>query len=118
MVTKNSAFLIDHIFTSALSNLIFSGIILNDISNHFISYCAISLISNPESVEHQKYFRRDIKNPDIESYLRDLDKNINQFKNCIDYINADNYNSIFGGFVKKVRSIINRLLRSLTSTLS
>ena len=38
--------------------------------------------------------------------MRDLDKNINQFTNCLDCINADNFNSIFGDFVKKVRSII------------
>ena len=66
-VTKNSASLIDHIFTSAISNSIFPGIIFNDISDHFITYCAISLTSNPESVKHQKYFCRDIKNLDIEN---------------------------------------------------
>ena len=43
-VTKNSASSIDHIFTSALSNPIFPGIILNDISDHFIAYFAIFLI--------------------------------------------------------------------------
>ena len=42
-VTKNSASLIDDISTSALSNPIFPGIILNNISDYFISYCAISL---------------------------------------------------------------------------
>ena len=73
-VTKNSASLSDHIFTSPLFNPIFPGIILNDISNHFIIYCAISLKSNPEFVKHQKYFCRDIKNLDKESYLLDLDK--------------------------------------------
>ena len=61
-VTKNSASLIDHIFTSALSHPIFPGIILNDISDHFITYCATSLKSNPESVKHKKYICRDIKN--------------------------------------------------------
>ena len=61
-VTKNSACLIDHIFTNTLSNPIFPGIILNDISDHFITYCATSLKSNLESVKHKKYFCRDIKN--------------------------------------------------------
>ena len=92
-VTENSTSLIDHIFPDALSDPIFSGIILNDISDHFIIYCAIYLKSNPESIKHQKYFCRDIKNFDIESYLLDLDKNMNQFKNCLDCINADNFNS-------------------------
>ena len=55
-VTKNSASLINHIFTSALSNPIFPEIILNDISDHFINLCAIFLKSNPESVKHHKYF--------------------------------------------------------------
>ena len=73
-VTENSAFLIDHIFTSALSNPTFPRIILNDISDHFIIYCAVSLKSNPESIKHQKYFCRNIKNLDIESYLRNLEK--------------------------------------------
>ena len=81
-------------------------IILNDISDHFITYCAISLKSNPESVKHKKCFCRDIKNLDIESYLLDLDKNMNEFKNCLDCINADNFNSIFGDFIERVRSII------------
>ena len=49
---------------------------------------------------------RDIKNLDIESYLGDHDKNINQFKSCLNCINADNYNFIFGNFVKRLRSII------------
>ena len=106
MVTKNLASLIDHIFTSALSNPIFPGIILNDISDHFITYCAIFLKSSPESVKQKKYFCRGIKNLDIESYLLDLDKNMNQFKNCLDCINADNFNSISGDFIKRVRSII------------
>ena len=39
-------------------------------------------------------------------YLRDLDKNMNQFKYCLDCINANNFNSIFGDFVKRFRSII------------
>ena len=102
-VTKNSASLIDHIFTSALSNPIFLEIILNDISDHFITYCATSLKSNLESVKHKKYFCRDIKNLDIESYLLDLDKNMNEFKNCLDCINANNFNSIFDDFIKRVR---------------
>ena len=68
-VTKNSASLIDDISTSALSNPIFLGIFLNNMSDHFITYCAISLKINPESVKHQKYFCRDIKNLDIKSYL-------------------------------------------------
>ena len=38
--------------------------------------------------------------------MRDLDKHMNQFKNCLDCINADNFNFIFGDFVKRVRSII------------
>ena len=105
-VTKNSASLIDHISTSTLSNPIFPGIILNDISDHFITYCAISLKSNPESVKHQKYYCKDIKNLDIESYLLDLDKNMNEFKNCLDCINANNFNSIFGDFTERVRTII------------
>ena len=54
--------------------------IVNNISDHFITYCAISLKSNRESVKHQKYFCRDVKNLETESYLRDLDKNMNQFK--------------------------------------
>ena len=105
-VTKNSASLIDHIFTSALSNPIFPGIILNNISDHFITYCATSLKSNPESVKHKKYICRDIKNLDIESYLLDLDKNMNEFKNCLDCINANNFNFIFDDFIKRVRLII------------
>ena len=83
-VTKNSASLIDHMFTSALSNPIFPEIILNDINDHFITCFAISLESNPESVKHQKYFCRGNRNLDIESYLLDLDKNMNRFKNCLD----------------------------------
>ena len=106
-VTKNSASLIDPIFTSALSNPIFPGIVLNDIRDHFITYSAISLKSNTESVKHKKYFCRHIKNLDIESYLTDLDKNMNQFTNCLDCINADNFNSILGDFIKRVRSVIN-----------
>ena len=51
-VTKNSASLINHIFISALSNSIFPGMILNDINDYFISYCAISLKYKPESVKH------------------------------------------------------------------
>ena len=105
-VTKNSASLIDHIFTSALSNPIFPGIILNDISDHFITYCVTSLKSNPESVKHKKYICRDIKNLDIESYLLDLDKNMNEFKNCLDCINSNNFNFIFDDFIKRVRLII------------
>ena len=105
-VTKNSASLIDHIFTSALSNPIFPGIILNDISDHFITYCATSLKRNPESVKHKKYFCRDIKNLNIESYLLDLDKNMKEFKNCLNCINANNFNSIFDDFIKRVRLII------------
>ena len=116
-ITKNSASLIDRIFTSASSNSIFPGIILNDISDHFITYCAISLKSNPESVKHKKYFCRDIKNLDIESYLLDLDNNMNEFKNCLDCINADNFKFHFWRFYRK-GNINNRLLRSLTSNLS
>ena len=55
-VTKNSASLIDHIFTSALCNSIFPGIILNDTSDYFITYCAISLKSNSESVRTTEIF--------------------------------------------------------------
>ena len=105
-VTKNSASLIDHIFTSALYNPIFPGIILNNISDHFITYRAISLKSNPESIKHKKYFCGDIKNLDIENYLLDLDKNMKEFKNCLDCINANNFNSIFGDFIERVGSII------------
>ena len=41
---------------------------------------------------------------------------MNQFKNCLDCINADNFNSIFGDFVKRVRSIIDfyALLREIS----
>ena len=46
------------------------------------------------------------KNLDIESYLLDLDKNMNQFKNRLGCINSDSFNSIFRDFIKKVRSII------------
>ena len=60
-VTKNSASLIDHIFKSALSNPIFSGITLNDISDHFITYCTISLKSNPESVKRKNFFVETLK---------------------------------------------------------
>ena len=73
-VTKNSSSLIVHIFISALSNPIFLKKILNDTSDHFITYCVISLKSNPESVKHKKYFCRDIKSLDVESYLLDRDK--------------------------------------------
>ena len=31
---------------------------------------------------------------------------MNHFKNCFDCINADNFNSIFGDFIKRVRLII------------
>ena len=31
---------------------------------------------------------------------------MNEFKNCLDCINADNFNSIFGDFIKRVRLII------------
>ena len=31
---------------------------------------------------------------------------MNEFKNCLDCINADNFNCIFGDFIERVRSII------------
>ena len=47
-VTDTSASLIDHIFVSSLSNPICPGIILNDISDHFLTYCAISSRAKPQ----------------------------------------------------------------------
>ena len=46
-VTDTSASLIDPIFASSLSNPICPGIILNDVSDHFMTYCAISLRTKP-----------------------------------------------------------------------
>ena len=104
------------LFPKLLKLMILCTDILCDISDHFSTYYAISLKSNPESVKHQKYFCRDIKNLDIENYLRDLHKNMNQFNNCLNCINANNFNSIFGNFLKRVRSIINfyALLRPIS----
>ena len=78
-VTDTSASLIDHIFASSLSNPVCPGIILNDISDHFMTYCAISLRAKPQSTEQIKYLVRDINNLKIDDFLCRLDNDMRHF---------------------------------------
>ena len=105
-VTDTSASLIDHIFASSLSNLVCPGIILNDISDHFMTYCAISLRAKPQSTEQIKYLVRDINNLKIDDFLCRLDNDMRHFAPFLNDITADNYNFIFSKFLQIVRSAI------------
>ena len=93
-VTDTSASLIDHIFASSLSNPVCPGIILNDISDHFMTYCAISSRVKPQSTEQIKYLVRDFNNLTIEGILCRLDNDMRHFAPFLNDITADNYNFI------------------------
>ena len=105
-VTDTSASLIDHIFASSLSNPVCPGIILNDISDHFMTYCVISLRAKPQSTEQIKYLVRDINNLKINDFLRRLNNDMCHFAPFLNNITADNYNFIFSKFLQIVRSAI------------
>ena len=105
-VTDTSASLIDHIFASSLSNPVCPGIILNDISDHFMTYCAISLRAKPQSTKQIKYLVRDFNNLKIEDFLCRLDNDMRHFAPFLNDITADNYNFIFNKFLLIVRSAI------------
>ena len=78
-VTDTSASLIDHIFASSLSIPVCPKIILNDISDHFMTYCAISLRAKPQSTEQIKYLVRDINNLKIDNFLCRLGNDMRHF---------------------------------------
>ena len=83
-----------------------SGIILNDINDHFMTYCAISLRAKPQSTEQIKYLVRDFNNLKIEDFLCRLDNDMRHFAPFLNDITADNYNFIFSKFLQIVRSAI------------
>ena len=80
--------------------------ILNDISDHFMTYCAISLRAKPQSTEQIKYLVRDFNNLKIKDFLRRLGNDICHFAPFLNDITADNYNFIFSKFLQIVGSAI------------
>ena len=107
-ITQESATLVDHIFTSAMADPTFPGIILSDISGHFFPYGAIPLKQPIGPVKQSKFLSRNIKNLDEEKYLLDLDKEMNDFKLNCPSINEENYEVVFANFVKSFKSVIDK----------
>ena len=107
-ITQESATLIDHIFTSAIANPIFPGIILSDISDHFFTYCAIPSKQPTGPEKQSKFLSRNIKNLDVEKYLLDLDKEMNDFKLNCPSISKENYEVVFAKFVKLFKFVIDK----------
>ena len=90
-ITQESVTLIDNSFTSAIADLVFPGIILSDIGDHFFTYCAIPMKQPIDPVKQCKFLSRNIKNVDVEKCLLDLDKEMNDFKLNCPSINKENY---------------------------
>ena len=107
-ITQESATLIDHIFTSAIANPIFPGIILSDISDDFFTYCAIPSKQPTGPEKQSKLLSRNIKNLDVEKYLLDLDKEMNDFKLNCPSISKENYEVIFAKLVKSFKFVIHK----------
>ena len=71
-VTTNSSTLIDHIYTNSFADPIFPRVILNDISDHYMIYCVISIANKSRTTNHVSLKSRNFKNINYELLARDL----------------------------------------------
>ena len=76
-ITSHTATLIDNIFTNQLSDNVFNGIVLNDLSDHLPIFACFYKDFNPHC--QQKAFRRSFS-----------EYNINTFRECLSEINCTN----------------------------
>ena len=76
-ITSHTATLIDNIFTNQLSDNVFNGIVLNDLSDHIPIFACFHKDFNPHC--QQKAFRRSFS-----------EHNINMFRECLSKINWSN----------------------------
>jgi len=97
-VHRNSATLIDNIFTNSSEQHIVSGNIISDISDHFTQFC----ISTPPSTKLSKSKKkiRSFSNFSEECFLNELSN--------IDFSMKGDIDQIFNGFYKKVNKLINK----------
>ena len=76
-ITSHTATLIDNIFTNQLSDNVFNGIVLNDLSDHLPIFACFYKDFKPHC--QQKVFRRSFS-----------EYNINTFRECLSEINWTN----------------------------
>lgn len=105
-VYNSSATLIDNIFTNNPSNVILSGNIVSDISDHYSQFC-ISMDRN-EYTKSTRKKRRFISTKTIEDFTKDLSKAdfVNYPVNILH--NRNNVDQLFSYFYKSVNYFVNK----------
>ena len=101
-VRSSSAMLIDNIFVNIPEQVLISGNILSDISDHFSQFCILSsIVDQPK--ENRKV--RDFSNFSYSSFIADL---IQVDWDEIIARGTDDINKIFSSFYNKLNKIVNK----------
>ena len=102
-VHRNSATLIDNIFTNKVEENIISGNLISDVSDHFAQFC---ISQSPISKEKPaRLLSRDFSNFTERNFINDL-LLINWDHSVPD--NETNVNKLFLSFYKKLNKIVNK----------
>ena len=106
-VSATSSTLIDHIFTNSIADKLYPGVILNDISDHYMVYSIISVENKQTSskcITCKKV--RNFKNVNYEQLSSDLSVELTKFKTSLPQITSDNFNSVFTDFLNCIKTQI------------
>ena len=76
-VTKNSKTLIDHIYFNNFQQVICSGALVSDISDHYPTFAVIPF-DKSTNVKTDNFFKRNLTNFNIENFLCQLDSQVNK----------------------------------------
>ena len=102
-VHKNSASLIDNIFVNNPEQVLISGNLITDVSDHFSQFCILT--STRDKIKRKQIKKRDLShfNPDsLNSDLATIDWS------CIIKTHANNVDELFSTFYRNFNKIINK----------
>ena len=103
LVHKNSASLIDNIFVNNPEQVLISGNLITDVSDHFSQFCILT--STRDKIKRKQIKKRNVSlfNPDsLNSDLATIDSS------CIIKRHANNVEELFSTFYRNFNKIINK----------
>ena len=102
-VHKNSASLIDNIFVHNPEQVLISGNLITDVSDHFLQFCILT--STRDKIKRKQIKKRDVSHFDPYSLNSDL-ATINW--SCIIKTHANNVDELFSTFYRNFNKIVNK----------
>ena len=101
-VHKNSASLIDNIFVHNPEQVLISGNLITDVSDHFLQFC---ILTPRDKIKRKQIKKRDVSHFDPYSLNSDL-ATINW--SCIIKTHANNVDELFSTFYRNFNKIVNK----------